>query len=94
MILFQGIEALEDYIDPQPQPEKVPDAALTADPLLPPPLPDQPAAAVAAAAAAPAAAAEENIPKPMICKGKTCRPYDPTKDRVSGFASIYSLAFI
>ena len=81
LILYQGIEALEGYLDPAPkEPEKEPDQTdpAAADP-----------AAAAASAAAPAAAPAEPAPgggaaepTPMICKKGKCRPYDPTKDKV------------
>ncbi len=72
---YQGIEALESYIDPS----KVPEVNQVTDPALPEvtiQVPD-----VQTATPAPAA----TPPKPVICKKGKCAPYDPTKDRVLTF---------
>ena len=74
--IFQGIEALETYIDPSAKPAS--DPATEPEVTTQPPVVDGATPAAAAQPAQPTPAP----PKPVICKKGKCAPYDPTKDKV------------
>ena len=78
LYVFQGIEALENWVDPNGIPSN--DGTNLDQAQIPPiePIPAEPPALKPAPTAAPAA-------KPVICKKGKCKPYDPTKDKVSHF---------
>jgi len=74
-LVSKGIEALENWVDPNGIPSN--DGTNLDQAQIPPiePIPAEPPALKPAPTAAPAA-------KPVICKKGKCKPYDPTKDKV------------
>merc|ERR1711963_664657 len=70
-LVSKGIEALENWVDPNSQPkEDIQPDAPSIDPNVPQITP------------VPAQAPPTEVPKPVICKKGKCAPYDPSKDRV------------
>ena len=80
LYVFQGIEALENWVDPNSNPsnDETNNDPAQIQPIEP--IPAESPAPKPAPTAAPAPAA-----KPVICKKGKCKPYDPTKDKVSHF---------
>ena len=74
---FQGIEALESYIDPSTSKPEVDSPAEPEIPTL-----TTTVEAGTPQTIAPTAQPPSPPPKPVICKKGKCAPYDPTKDKV------------